>query len=65
MLLIKHGFLFDIGVTIWRVLGGFVLAAMIAVPFGVLMGAYKPVEAFLSRSSPLRAICRPRPSFPC
>jgi NitT/TauT family transport system permease protein len=46
-LLVKHGFLFDIGMTIWRVLGGFVLAAIIAVPLGVLMGAYKPIEAFL------------------
>src|SRR5882672_11268158 len=46
-LLTKYGFLFDIGMTIWRVIGGFVLAAIIAVPLGVLMGAYKPVEAFL------------------
>jgi ABC-type nitrate/sulfonate/bicarbonate transport system permease component len=46
-LLTKHGFLFDIGMTIWRVVGGFVLAAIIAVPLGVLMGAYKPIEAFL------------------
>jgi len=41
-----HGFALDIGVTIWRVVGGFVLAAVFAVPLGVLMGAYKPVEAF-------------------
>jgi NitT/TauT family transport system permease protein len=46
-LLVKHGFLFDIGMTIWRVIGGFVLATIIAVPLGVLMGAYKPIEAFL------------------
>ena len=46
-LLTIHGFLFDIGMTIWRVVGGFVLAATIAVPLGVLMGAYKPIEAFL------------------
>jgi NitT/TauT family transport system permease protein len=46
-LLVRHGFLFDIGMTIWRVVGGFVLAAIIAVPLGVLMGAYKPIEAFL------------------
>src|SRR5438034_4563522 len=46
-LLTRHGFLFDIGMTIWRVVGGFVLAAIIAVPLGVLMGAYKPIEAFL------------------
>ena len=46
-LLVRHGFLFDIGMTIWRVVGGFVLAAIVAVPLGVLMGAYKPIEAFL------------------
>ena len=46
-LLAKYGFLFDIGMTIWRVVGGFVLAALVAVPIGVLMGAYKPIEAFL------------------
>src|SRR6516162_11773137 len=46
LLLTKHGFLGDIGITIWRVLGGFVLAALIAIPIGILMGAYKPVEAF-------------------
>ena len=45
-LLAKQGFLHDIGMTIWRVLGGFVLAALLAVPLGVAMGAYKPVEAF-------------------
>ena len=47
LLLTKQGFLFDIGMTIWRVVGGFVLAALVAVPIGVLMGAYKPIEAFL------------------
>jgi NitT/TauT family transport system permease protein len=46
-LLVRHGFLLDIGITIWRVLGGFVLAALVAVPIGILMGAYKPIEAFL------------------
>ncbi len=46
-LLTKQGFMYDIGMTIWRVVGGFTLAAIIAVPLGVLMGAYKPIEAFL------------------
>src|SRR5918995_2678471 len=46
-LLTRFGFLDDIGVTIWRVLGGFTLAALVAVPLGILMGAYKGVEAFL------------------
>jgi NitT/TauT family transport system permease protein len=45
-LLFEHGFLFDIGMTVWRVVGGFLIAAVLAVPLGVLMGAYKPVEAF-------------------
>lgn len=45
-LLAKHGFLADIGMTVWRVGGGFLIAAAIAVPLGVLMGAYKPIEAF-------------------
>ena len=46
VLLTEQGFARDIGFTIWRVLGGFVLAAVLAVPLGVAMGAYKPVEAF-------------------
>ena len=46
VLLTQQGFAVDIGYTIWRVLGGFVLAAVLAVPLGVAMGAYKPVEAF-------------------
>ncbi|WP_315836072.1 ABC transporter permease [Bradyrhizobium prioriisuperbiae] len=46
-LLTKHGFAFDIGMTVWRVLGGFILAALVAVPVGILMGAFKPIEAFL------------------
>jgi NitT/TauT family transport system permease protein len=32
--------------TVWRVVGGFVLAAVLGVPLGIAMGAYKPIEAF-------------------
>jgi NitT/TauT family transport system permease protein len=46
-LLVNQGFLFDIGMTVWRVIGGFVLSAIIAIPVGILMGAYKPIEALL------------------
>ena len=42
----KHGFIKDVGLTAWRVVGGFVLAAALAVPLGIAMGAWKPVEAF-------------------
>lgn len=45
-LITKFGFLGDIGMTVWRVVGGFVIAMIVAVPLGVLMGAYKPIEAF-------------------
>jgi NitT/TauT family transport system permease protein len=47
ILLTRFGFLHDIGVTVWRVLGGWAVAALVAVPLGILMGAFKPVEAFL------------------
>jgi len=45
-LLTEMGFAEDIGMTVWRVVGGFVIAAAIALPLGVAMGAYKPIEAF-------------------
>ena len=45
-LLTEMGFAKDIGMTVWRVVGGFVLAAALALPLGVMMGAYKPIEAF-------------------
>src|SRR5205085_5436306 len=45
-LLAQMGFAHDIGMTVWRVVGGFVIAALLALPLGVAMGAYKPIEAF-------------------
>jgi NitT/TauT family transport system permease protein len=45
-LFVHHGFAKDVAITIWRVVGGFVLAAAFAVPLGIMMGAYKPIEAF-------------------
>jgi NitT/TauT family transport system permease protein len=46
VLLSQMGFASDIGMTVWRVVGGFLIAALLALPLGVAMGAYKPVEAF-------------------
>ena len=43
----EYEFLTDIGVTVWRVFGGFVIAAVVGVPLGIAMGAFKPVEALL------------------
>ncbi|CAH1655465.1 ABC transporter permease [Hyphomicrobiales bacterium] len=46
-LMVHHGFSFDIMMTIWRVVGGFIIAVIVALPLGIMMGAYKPIEAFL------------------
>jgi len=46
LLFTQYGFANDVAITIWRVVGGFLLAAVLAVPLGIAMGAYKPVEAF-------------------
>ena len=42
----QHGFIHDVGMTVWRVVGGFILASVVAVPLGIAMGAFKPIEAF-------------------
>ena len=55
----EYGFAADVGMTVWRVLGGFALAAAIGVPMGIAMGAYKPVEAFLE---PFISFCRYLPA---
>ena len=45
-LLTEMGFAKDIGMTVGRVVGGFLIATLLALPLGVMMGAYKPIEAF-------------------
>ena len=42
----EFGFIRDVGITIFRVVAGFILAAAVAVPLGIAMGAFKPIEAF-------------------
>lgn len=59
LLFTKYNFLHDIGMTVWRVFGGFLLAAVIAVPLGIAMGAHKGVEAFLE---PFVSFCRYLPA---
>nr|WP_225781968.1 ABC transporter permease [Xenophilus sp. Marseille-Q4582] len=59
LLFTEYNFIHDIGMTVWRVFGGFLLAAVIAVPLGIAMGAYKPVEAFLE---PFVSFCRYLPA---
>lgn len=59
LLFTEYNFLHDIGMTVWRVLGGFVLAAVVAVPLGIAMGAHKGVEAFVE---PFVSFCRYLPA---
>jgi NitT/TauT family transport system permease protein len=59
LLFTEFNFSHDIAMTIWRVLAGFVLAALLAVPLGIAMGAHKGVEAFLE---PFVSFCRYLPA---
>jgi NitT/TauT family transport system permease protein len=59
LLFTEFNFIHDIGMTVWRVFGGFVLAAIVAVPLGIAMGAWKPVEAFFE---PFVSFCRYLPA---
>ncbi|XQU74840.1 ABC-type nitrate/sulfonate/bicarbonate transport system, permease component [Cupriavidus sp. H18C2] len=59
LLFTQYGFIGDIGMTVWRVVGGFVLAAVLAVPLGILMGSYKAAEAFFE---PFVSFCRYLPA---
>src|SRR5699024_8286981 len=43
----QFGFIHDIGATVYRVFAGFFIAAIIAVPLGLLMGTFKVIEAFV------------------
>lgn len=52
-------FTHDIWVTVLRVLVGFLLAAVIAVPLGIMLGTYKPIEGFLE---PLMSFVRYLPA---
>lgn len=44
--MISTGFATDIMVTVFRVLIGFAVALVVALPLGVLIGAYEPIAAF-------------------
>ncbi len=59
LLFTQYDFAHDIGMTVWRVFGGFALAAIVAVPLGIAMGAWKPVEAFFE---PFVSFCRYLPA---
>ncbi len=41
------GYAWDVSVSVYRILTGFLLSAAFAIPVGLLMGTYKPVEALI------------------
>ncbi|MFP6847566.1 MAG: ABC transporter permease [Pseudomonas sp.] len=43
----EEGLLTDIGISVWRVMGGFGASALLALPLGLYIGTYRPVQAFL------------------
>ncbi len=61
-LIAERGFIGDIGISIVRVLVAFIMAAVVAVPLGVLMGTFPAIEAFFA---PFVSAWRylPAPSF--
>lgn len=62
LLVRERGFLSDVGVSIRRIFVSFAFACAIAAPLGLLMGAFRSVEALLSPLvSPARYL--PAPSF--
>ena len=44
----QQGFLYDIGISIYRIVASFLLACAIAIPLGVLMGSFRSIEAFFN-----------------
>ncbi len=44
---LKENFLFDIWMSVQRVLLGFAISAVVGIPLGLLIGTYAPVAAFL------------------
>jgi len=45
--LVQDGLLGDTTISIYRVTAGFVISAVLALPLGLLIGAYRPIEALL------------------
>ncbi|MBB2494708.1 ABC transporter permease [Aquipseudomonas ullengensis] len=43
----EEGLLADIGISVYRVMAGFAASALIALPIGLYIGTYRPVQAFL------------------
>lgn len=54
-----HDFVADIGISTFRVLAGFLISAVIAVPLGLIIGTYAPIDALIE---PLMSFVRYLPA---
>lgn len=61
-LLTEDVFIYDVGVSIYRIVVSFALACAVAIPLGILMGSFRRIEAFVN---PLVSAWRylPAPAF--
>ena len=61
-LIVEQNFILDVGISILRIMASFLVACLVAVPLGILMGSFKRIEAFVN---PLVSAWRylPAPSF--
>ncbi|MDR3145326.1 MAG: ABC transporter permease [Treponema sp.] len=46
ILFVEQGYILDIAVTVRRVMLGFLFTSLISIPLGILIGTYRPIEAF-------------------
>lgn len=44
--MLSTGYIHDVGITVFRVVAGFLIALAVSLPLGILVGAYQPVAAF-------------------
>lgn len=44
-MVVENAFLVDVGISVLRIVGSFLLACLVAVPIGVLMGCFRVVDA--------------------
>ncbi|MDR1948163.1 MAG: ABC transporter permease [Spirochaetaceae bacterium] len=46
VMFVEQAYLFDILITIRRVMLGFIITSLVSIPFGILIGTYRPIESF-------------------
>jgi NitT/TauT family transport system permease protein len=47
-MILERGFLIDVLISVYRILASFIIACVVAIPLGVLMGSFRAVDALLN-----------------